>query len=290
MDKQPNIDRTILLPILIGTFSIFGILIILLIGRMSASRAAVSEEPTETPFKYIFLGTEPLPSVEGTLATELGLFEETGTPFGGFPNTPQPPLTLAVTPTRGTPNATSGLPTSNQTGGPPGSNDGSGPPVNNTSPAGTNPGSAPPPLGPGTYDDTHSYLASGPDWHAQANVPGAYLNTLHVSQGTSGSGSSVTFSFIGNELRLKYLGDASYGEVRISIDTPSSTGVPLDQSDLSSDCQTVSSVTTCEWVSNLLANGTHSVAITHTGGGSVNIDAVIIPAVATPTPTPTRTP
>lgn len=280
MNKQPDIDRTILLPILIGAFSIFGILIILLLGRLSESRAAVAEEPTETPFKYIFLGTEPLLSVEGTTTEEPGLLDETGMPFDGFPNTPLPLLTFGITPTRGTPNATSGLPTNNQPGGPPGGNQTGGPPINNTSPAGTanltsNPGSGPPPLNPGTYDDIHPYLAyQGPGWAAQSGVNGAYQGTLHVSQAT---GSTFTFRFIGKELRLFYQ-DGS-GVVTIKID---------DQEFILNEADPENSN---EWVSSPpLPNATHIVTIRHSSGGSVNIDYIIIPDVSTPTPTPTRTP
>lgn len=281
MDRQPNIDRTILLPILIGTLSIFGILIILLMGRLNASRAAGSEAPTETPFRYIFLGTEPLSTIEGTAVTEEpGLFDETSTPFDGLPGTPRPPLTVAFTPSRGTPDATSVLPTNNQPGGPPGGNQTSGPPINNTSPASTgtnlspNPGSGPPPLNPGEYDDAHPYLAyEGPGWAAQTNVSGAENGTLHVSQAT---GSTFSFRFIGRQVRLFYLD--GQGVITITIDNEPYI---LNQGDPGNGN---------EWASPLLANATHTVRVQHTSGGAVNIDLLIIPDVATPTPTPTRTP
>jgi alkyl hydroperoxide reductase subunit AhpF len=77
-------------------------------------------------------------------------------------------------------------------------------------------------------------------------------------------------------LRLVYQGGNTLGQVRITIDNVSDT---LDQSSGN------------EWVSDLFANGTHTVLITHVGGGSVNLDQVIIPEPAnTPTPTRTATP
>ena len=43
-----------------------------------------------------------------------------------------------------------------------------------------------------------------------------------------------------------------------------------------------------EWTpENLLTAGTHVMVITHSGGGSINIDSLVVPA---PTATPTRTP
>ena len=47
---------------------------------------------------------------------------------------------------------------------------------------------------------------------------------------------------------------------------------------------------TSEWISPLLAQGTYTVTILHTSGGSVNIDSIIIPSNSTTTPTVTLTP
>lgn len=271
MDNQPSFDRELLLPILLGGFSILGILIILLIGRLNAERASVTVVETETPFKYIFLGTEPLLSPESPEASGTELL--TDIPFDG--STPRPPdvTPVLVTATMGTPallmpnitpvliTATVGTPallTPNITT-PPTSTSASGAPLN-----------------PGTYDDVDSRIVyNGSGWIGQINVAGAYQGTLHVSQVT---GSSVTFRFIGRELRLFYQGNPSQGEVTISIDGQNFT---LDQSNGN------------EWVSSSFANGTHTVLITHASGGSVNLDYVIIPVVdptGTPTATPTRTP
>jgi hypothetical protein len=277
MDNQPSIDRTLLLPILIGAFSIFGILIILLIGRVNASRASVSEEPTETPFKYIYLGTEPLPSIEGTISPESELSTETPFGFEGDAETPTPQPAVVRTPTLGTP-GTSGAPPDDQTGGPP---------FDNTSPANTgvptfNPGSGPPPLSAGTYDNTNSaFVYDGPGWASSTTgggTCGTTQGTLHVS---SQVGSSVTFSFIGKEVRIQYQPGSNLGEVAITIDGQE---LLMDQSDLGAGNEWV-------WVS-AATSGTHTVLFAHDGGGSVNLDCVIVPAVAptgTITVTPTRT-
>ena len=130
-----------------------------------------------------------------------------------------------------------------------------------------------PPLNPGIYDDVDTHLIYT-GWNL-TNVAGAYSNTLHVS---FSPGSTITFRFIGRDLRLLYQGGSTLGQIRITIDAVSEN---LDQSSGS------------EWVSDSFTNGTHTVSITHVGGGSVNLDQVIIPEpVGTPTvtPTPTRTP
>ncbi|HVF24595.1 MAG TPA: hypothetical protein VNA23_01825, partial [Anaerolineales bacterium] len=64
MDNQPSFDRALVIPALIGIFSVIGIISILLINRFVTSRAIVPMTATVTPFKYIFLGTEPAISTE----------------------------------------------------------------------------------------------------------------------------------------------------------------------------------------------------------------------------------
>lgn len=257
MDNRPSFDRELLLPILVGGFSIFGIIIILLIGRLNAARASVIVVDTETPFKYIFLGTEPVLSPESPEASETGLF--TDIPF----DSPTPPSSV-ITPALGTPTLrTTALVTQNTTSQP-----------TSTSASG-------PPLNPGTYDDVDSHLVyDGGGWAAQ-EVDSAYKGTLHVSQVP---GSSVTFKFIGTQVRFGYQVAASLGTVTIRIDDTNYD--PLSQSDTSAAIN--------EWISpSPLSSSSHTVTITHASGGSVNLDYVIVPDVAltgTPTATPTRTP
>ena len=271
MDNQPSFDRELLLPILLGGFSILGIIVILLMGRLSAARASVivDETETETPFKYIFLGTEPVLSPESPEASETELF--TDIPFDG----PTPDSSV-ITPGLGTPTLrTTALVTQNTTSQPINGTS----PVNTTLPTSTSASGAP--LGSGTYDDVDSRLVyDGGGWAAQ-QVASAYKGTLHVSQVP---GSSVTFRFIGTEVRFGYQIAASLGTVTVRIDNTNYD--PVDQSDTTTAIN--------EWISpGPLSPSSHTITITHASGGSVNIDYVIIPDVGptgTPTATPTRTP
>jgi hypothetical protein len=266
MDNQPSIDRSILLPILIGGFSIFGILIILLIGRVNSSRASIAVEPTETPFKYIFLGTEPIPSIEGTAATEEGLF--TGTPFEDVDDTPIPSLPVITgtltTPTLGTPI------------------------ISRASPTNTPPGTVASPTRAATiiYDDADSRLVYNGNWTSQTNVSGAYQGTLHISSTVN---NSVVFLFLGDRIRISYQAGPSLGTVAVTIDSLGSE--PISQASSTTEIM--------QWESDLLVAGNHEVVITHSGGGSVNIDSIAIPqslsgtvtsTTPAPTATPTRTP
>ncbi|HLF74365.1 MAG TPA: hypothetical protein VI524_08470 [Anaerolineales bacterium] len=261
MHDRPTIDRELLIPILVGGFSVFGIAIVLLVGRLNASRASLPVEKTETPFKYIYLGTEP-----GILTVSPEASEpESST---GLPLESPGPVPTSVTPTLVTPGlVTPGIIT------PTAATPTLGTPNNTTFPTSTSASVAP--LGAGTYDDVDSHLIyDGPWWIGRSGVAGAHQGTLHVSEVP---GSVLTFRFIGRELRLFYQGAASLGQMTITIDNQTFT---LSQSGGS------------EWVSGSLANATHSVLITHVSGGAVNLDYVIVPEVsntATPSATPTRT-
>jgi hypothetical protein len=136
----------------------------------------------------------------------------------------------------------------------------------NTAPPPTATSQSAPPLNPGTYDDVDANLVYN-GWNA-TNFGG----TLHVS---TVPGSTISFRFIGRRMRLLYQGGSTLGQIRITIDN--SVSETLDQSSGN------------EWVSELLANGTHLVLITHVGGGSVNLDQVVIQALVS-TATPTQTP
>ncbi len=56
MDNQPTIDRGILLPILLGGFSIIGIIVVLLIGRSLNSPPPVSASPSATAIPVYLSG------------------------------------------------------------------------------------------------------------------------------------------------------------------------------------------------------------------------------------------
>lgn len=251
MDNTPSFDRGILIPVFIGGISVIGILVVLLIGRSLDTPPPVPLTPSPTRFQYVYLGTEPVITTPLIEETQI---EPTQAPGSGVTDTPTPSGPSLPTP------IILASPTIN-------------PQESNTPAPPTATSASAPPLNPGTYDDVDSHLIYT-GWNPPTALPGAYGNTLHVSVVP---GSTVSFYFIGRQLRLFYQGGSTLGQMRITIDTTSYT---LDQS---SDN---------EWVSDLFANGTHSVLITHIGGGSVNLDRVIIPEIPntkTPTATATRT-
>ena len=261
MDNQTTVDRSILIPIGVGAISIIGIIVVLLVGRWFNSPAQVAVTESATPFQFVFLGTEPAivtPLFEGSVIPGV---EE---PIAEEPIEPPPVL---VTPTRRATSAPILLTLPGTVSTPTGGG------LQTSTPPPTTTSASAAPLNPGTYDDVHaSILKNG--W--QPTTAGGV--TLHVS---NVPGSTISFRFIGTGLRLFYQGNNTLGEVRVTVDNTSET---LDQSEGT------------EWVwPDSLANGTHSVVITHISGGSVNLDQVIIPEVSgtptltrTPTPTPTQ--
>jgi len=114
------------------------------------------------------------------------------------------------------------------------------------------------------------------NWVSQTNVNGAYQGTLHVS---STVGDLITFTFIGQQIKFSYQAGPSLGTVTVTVDT---LGSSLDQSDSTTQFK--------EWASGALAQGNHTVVITHFSGGSVNIDSLTIPEASIKTPTATFTP
>ncbi len=269
MDNQPSFDRALLIPILIGGFSIVGILVILLIGRSQNPPAEVPMTPSVTPFQYLYLGTEPSDATESPGATELPAATEAPTeiplPFDSPTpvnlNTPgqsvsTPLLFPSLIATNTSPSTVLGTAIRSRT-----------PTLTSTS------GTA---VATNTIDDTDTRLTYAPEnsWVSQTNVSGAYQGTLHRSDTT---GDSVTFTFAGPEIHIFYQAGPSLGSITITID--SLGGLPVSQA--------LSQTQIAEWVDNDLGAGLHDILITHTGGGSVNIDSIVVPG---PTPTPTRTP
>jgi hypothetical protein len=252
-DKKPSIDLGLIIPILLGLFSMFGICLVIVIGQLTASRATAVVLETATPFQYVFLGTEPgittLTPEEDILATET----ETEVPL----ILPSPIITLDVL------QANTPAPIFTK-------------PV--VSPGTVTPTSASTsPLNPGTYDEADRRIVYTGDWILQSGLSGVYQNSLHVSITL---GDTVNLRFIGQQIRLFYQSGPGLGTIRIVID-----GLQFDLDQSRDD------TVTSEWVSALLINGTHTVVITHLSGGSVNLDSIIIPDVLiTPTTTPTPTP
>jgi hypothetical protein len=267
MDNQPAISREFLIPILIGGFSVIGIIVVLLAGRLVNSPAEIAATPSSTPFQYVYLGTEPRITTLVVEGSELPATEEPGdelppddlpgfeTPDGLPVNTPiiltQPNVTRTATGNvlrTGTP---SRMPTATRTNTPSAAN---------------------------TYDDTDARLNYSDGWITQSGLTGSnapYNGTLHISD-EADKNNSVTIQFSGQEIFFYYLSGPSGGIVTIYLD-----GDPL----------ALTTVNQAQgggvWHYVLENAQTHTIRIEHTGGGSVNIDRFVIPA---PTPTPTRTP
>lgn len=267
MDTQPAVDRSLLIPISIGVFSIVGIMVVLLVGRWLNAPPEVAPTPSATPFQYVFLATEP-----GFIATPAGgsEFPLTEEPADEEPGVVTPAFTTVTsaavsTPPILTPPNAATTPTGNLPG------------INTPTPtrqatSTVTPGS---PVAANTYDDTDSRLTYSGNWLPQTNVSGAYQGTLHISDSI---GNFVSFTFIGDEIQLYYQAGASLGTVTITFDNET-LGTQLSQAQGG------------VWVYSLDTAGQHTVVITHSSGGSVNIDRLVIPGpTATPSRTPTATP
>lgn len=300
-ENSPRFDLTTYLPIGVGIVSLFGICLLLVASRIAAPRAIVEVPDTATPFRYLLIGTEPgivtiAPTDEFIGTREVGFAV---TAYSGFSNsgdssiaestqqrppnlTPEDPadsLPTLMAPTRTlrpTLSAATSLVATNTPISLP-SGPGTSTIIPTRSPTLTATSVGPPPLLGNTYDDVHPNLLYSGDWVSQTNVNGSHNGTLHVSQTL---GNTVTFSFIGNQIRIVYQSGSGLGVMAATVD-----GVailpPLNQNGSSSS--------TSEWVITGLTNSTHLIVLTHSSGGSINIDQVIVPDV-TPTSTPTATP
>lgn len=285
MDNRPPLDRELLVPIFIGGFSLIGIIVALMIGRSMNAPAEVAMTPSATPFQYVYLGTEPAistPLVEGSEGAPTREPAEGAFPTDALSGASTP---LFFTPTRSS--SALSTPTSPLFGSTPTrASSVSTPLILATAPAGTVVRTSTSTGGPtstatnataaasNTYDDTDPRLSYSPGWAPQTGVAGAYQETLHLS---TANGNSVSFTFTGQEIHLFYQPGTSLGIVTITFDTDP-LGTTLNEAQGGG-----------EWVKMLDSAGTHTVTITHTSGGSVNIDRLVIPALA-PTPTRTSTP
>jgi hypothetical protein len=110
-ENKPTLDIATLLPILLAVFSLFGILVVFMIGRFNANRPVAPAEDTPTPFKYQLIGTEPGISTAETTTAEIvngepgsGTVDEPGFGTSAAPSgdsTTPPNLGLVVTAQQG---------------------------------------------------------------------------------------------------------------------------------------------------------------------------------------------
>ena len=187
MDNKPSFDRELILPILLGGLSVIGIGIVFMWGRLSNARQAIQAPDTETPMRFVYLGTEPGLS---TLTPEA-----TSTPVPTATELVLPPPDVLASPS-----------------------------VTNTSivlPTGLPPRTATP--SPSAtissvlrkIDDNDFELLYDGDWDNQSNVTGTYQNTLHISFTV---GNSVSYTFTGQQVIVSYQAGSSLGRIGITLD------------------------------------------------------------------------
>jgi hypothetical protein len=249
MNNQPSFDRGLFIPIGVGIFSLIGICIILVAGRITTLRGNVQEIPTATAFKYALVGTEP--------AITTVTLESTGL----VPPAPTEAPAIFITSTRPSISTPTRAQLVTVSPGP-----------STITPTRTPTSASSAPLGAGRYDDVEGRLIYAGNWQVVSGTD--YLSTLHVSVAV---GDSVTFQFIGQELYVFFQGGSSLGTITLNMD--GTNYPPKNEGDSTGSTQ---------WVLPSVTNGVHTVTITHTNGGSVNLNYIIIPEVpATPTKTAT---
>ncbi len=144
----------------------------------------------------------------------------------------------------------------------------------------------PEPFGAGTYDDNDSRIRYSSGWVLDT-TSGPYQGTRHFS---STAGSTASLDFNGQQIGLLYTADSDRGNLEVYID-----GVLTDTIN-----QRTSSINWQKsWLSLPVSSGWHTVTLKHSGGGIVDLDAVMVyssvqtgtpPVGPTQTSTPTSTP
>src|SRR5512147_2826590 len=94
MNKQSSIDLELLIPLLVGGLSVIGIGVVLLVGYARNAPPQVSPTPSPTPFKYVYLGTEP------AVTTLVAEGSETVSPDDTLPAADTEVVVPLATPTR----------------------------------------------------------------------------------------------------------------------------------------------------------------------------------------------
>src|SRR5260221_1056561 len=191
MDNKTSLDRSLLIPIFIGFFSVLGICLVLFAARLGAARGNVQSNDTATPIKYQYLATEP------------------GVVFPTEAASPTESLPVTIISTQKIILPTLSLSTATL-------------PVISTAPIQTKPINTAVSITPtyqslnATYDDADFKLLYTGNWISQSGVSDTYHNTLHVSNTI---GDSVQLSFVGQNIHLTYQAGPSLGAIAIKLDT-----------------------------------------------------------------------
>lgn len=180
MENKLTTSRELLLPILLGGLSILGIGTVFLFGSSISSSTPVPVNYTDTPFRYIYLGTEP------GLSTQTPMNTPTDVPT----DTPESIIVLD-TPTRLV-NPTQVIVRT---------------PTVTTSPT--------VPAVLSIFDDTYYEILYTGDWVSESDVDNTHQNTLHLS---FEAGNSASFTFVGQQVILSFQAGPSLGRISINLD------------------------------------------------------------------------
>ncbi len=187
MDKQPFIDRSLLIPIAISVFSILGIIVVLLTVYLDKPQAVVPATRTATPFKYLLLATEthtPDPDLATPSPEEIPT-EEPGQELRLFPTVAPSQVNVPAN------NNTLQVPIITST----------------TAAAAWSVRER--------YDDADSRLEYDGDWLSETTIGNAYQGTLSVSNTI---GNDLILTFVGQQVIIGYLSGPDLGSITISLD------------------------------------------------------------------------
>jgi hypothetical protein len=254
-ENKPSFDPAILVPAALAALSILGIAVIFFVTRAEAQRPTAEPADTATPFRFVYLGTEPGLSTLTPEPTPTFVLAPSELPEPRPPEMTELPSDTEVP---GFPSFPTSVPTN---------------PAFPTQPAGrtaTPAASETLPAVLSKFDDTYYEILYDGEWTSQTNVTGAYQNTLHISFTIE---NYAYFTFVGQQVIVTFQAGPSLGTILIDLD-----GIEFQVSQTSTQTQLV------DWRSPVLVMGTHELIIEHLSGGSVNLDSITIPDLRTPTP------
>ena len=250
MEKNSSFDLSFVAPIVLGLLSFVGICVVLGAWLYKGNRAPAPVTVTETPYRFIYLGTEPSLSTLTPEATETPIPLPTKSAEGEIVVGP-----TGFVPITSTAGDDAFIPTK---------------PVVNTVPATITPTIQ---AVLSKVDDTYFEILYSGDWVFQSNVSGTHQNTLHISFTT---GNQALFTFVGQQVIVSYQAGPSLGNLNVNLDA---IDYVVNQSN--------NETKILDWVSPKLDLKAHTLLFEHLSGGSVNIDSITIPDLS---PTPTATP
>ncbi|MCC6300872.1 MAG: hypothetical protein IT314_16420 [Anaerolineales bacterium] len=248
--KRFLIDHELFIPIGVGLLSIFGIALIGLVFILGSPKANAPSEPTNTPFKYLFLGDE-----SPATASEPSAEDNVETPTEEVVSLKQSAITATQTqpnPGRAKPSATE---SSSETA----------PAITTASATATL--SAPQATSAATFDPSVFTAGKYNDFDDRIFYDGFWVGDIvdgafeeDVSISTL-IGDTAEFRFAGTQLKIGYPADTALGAMNITID---GVGYTLNQSSGN------------EWTSLKIAFGEHAVTLSHQSGETVILDYIII--------------